>query len=126
MAEELALDELRGNRGAVQALERALRAWRSPVYRARHQLLARAALARDEHVRAGPRGPKDLVAERLHGGALSEQIIEMPRLRLELSRFCLGSLQSQGIVHHEEQAVRGERLLQEIQGAELRRAYRGV
>ena len=50
-AEQLALDELFGDRGAVHLDERALGALAGVVQRARHQLLAGAALAADQHAR---------------------------------------------------------------------------
>jgi hypothetical protein len=51
VAEQLALDQLRWDRGAVHLDERRLRARALRVDRARHELLPRAVLRRDQHAR---------------------------------------------------------------------------
>jgi hypothetical protein len=71
VAEELALDELARQGGAVELLERALRARRELVDRARHELLARAALAGHKDARRALGRAPDLLDELLDGlGAL--------------------------------------------------------
>src|SRR3712207_1540418 len=69
VAEEFRLDKLRGYRAAVDRDERVRRALAAAVYRARHDLLARARLARDQD---GQRRRRDAADELHHldeGGA---------------------------------------------------------
>src|SRR5262245_5154902 len=83
MAEELALDEPRRDRGAVDLDERRPRPRAEPVDRAAHELLARAALARDEHARLGRRHAIDLLVEPLHRLALPDHLVAGLHLGVE-------------------------------------------
>src|SRR6185295_8223396 len=73
VAEELALDELVGDRGPVHLDERTVGARRRAMERARDELLAHAALAEDEDARVRGAGAGDLRAEAAHRGAPSDE-----------------------------------------------------
>src|SRR5690606_33495580 len=64
VAEELALDQLRGTRRAVHLDQRLLAARRALVQRRRDELLARAVLAGDQHARRRRRAAGDLLDQR--------------------------------------------------------------
>ena len=64
--EELRLEQVAGDRAAVDRDERALRARRQAMNRRRHELLARAALAFDEHRRVRDRDLADDLLHALH------------------------------------------------------------
>src|SRR6185312_7260640 len=72
VTEQLALDQLGRDRGAVELHERAIRALGVLVDRARDQLLAGAVLSGDEHAAARWRRLGDLVEDRLHRAALAD------------------------------------------------------
>ena len=74
VAEELALDQRRRERRAVDVHERALRPWRAGVQRARGGALAGAGLAREQHRRPQRRHAADLRAQPAHGAALADQL----------------------------------------------------
>ena len=63
VAEQLRLEQRLGQPGAVDGDEGPRRADAVGVYRARHQLLAGAALAGDQHLGFGAGGPSDLEAQ---------------------------------------------------------------
>src|SRR5207302_8119896 len=73
MAEELALEQRLGKRGAVLRQERRVRAGALAVDLARHELLSRPRLALDQHWRAAPCRARDQREHLLHpGGARDE------------------------------------------------------
>src|SRR5690606_8635225 len=74
MAEEFALDELGGNRGAVHFDERLLRARRELMQRTRDEFLARAVLARDEHAGRRRRHARDLLDQRTDARARADDL----------------------------------------------------
>ena len=69
--EQLVLENLLGQRGAVEREERALGAIALVVQRARDELLAGAALAEDQHARGGRRDGLDHLIDRAHRLALA-------------------------------------------------------
>ncbi|MCY1516120.1 hypothetical protein D9M68_507340 [compost metagenome] len=72
VAEEFALEQVLGNGGGVDRHEGAVGARRVLVQRARHQLLARARFAGDEHRDVALRQPADGTEHVLHRGRLAE------------------------------------------------------
>src|SRR5262249_23926146 len=104
--EQLGLDELLGDRGAVDLHEGMATARRPLVDRARHQLLAAAILALDQHAAGGGGGHGDLLAQRAHHRALSDD------------RLALGqTLAQRGVLAREPRVLettrdRQQRLLQ--------------
>ena len=79
VAEELGLDQLLGDGGAVDLDEGRLAPRRQGVDGAGHQLLAGAVLAVDEHAPVGGRGDGDLLAQLVASSALSP-MISWPRV----------------------------------------------
>src|SRR5438105_6398083 len=80
VAEELALQELGGDGGAVERHEEALAPRAQAVDRARHQLLAGARLAGQQHGAAGGTDAADELVDRLHRGRAPDQALEGRRL----------------------------------------------
>ena len=74
VAEELRLQQLRGDRRGVERDERPRGARAVVVQRAGHELLAGARLAGDEHRRRGTRQPPDGAEHLLHRRRLAEQV----------------------------------------------------
>src|SRR5713101_155162 len=83
VAEQFGLDELFRDGGAIDFHEGAFVAQAGRVQRARHQLLARAALAIDEDAAVGGSGDGDLLAQRLHGHAVAVNLVALPQFRPE-------------------------------------------
>ena len=73
VAEQLALDQLLGQRGAVHRDQRRLRARSSPMQLARDQFLARAALPDDQHAARNRRDARDRITERPHRRAVADE-----------------------------------------------------
>src|SRR5215468_2413213 len=124
VAEELGLDQLLGDGGAVHLHERAIGARGAGVYGPGHQLLARPAVAVDQHAARGGRGDVDLLAQLLDGCALAHDLLaplhplaQAPVLLLET-----GMLESPR--GDQEGLLEGERLLDEVVGAQLGRLHR--
>ena len=80
MAEDLALQQGLGNGGAIDGDEGPLSAGRKLVERARGQLLARAALARDQDRRGRGRGQLHEPVDLLHGRAGAHELAQAPDL----------------------------------------------
>ena len=78
VAEQLALEQRLGHGRAVDGDERARAPASGVVQRARHQLLAGAALAGDEHRGVGVGHPLDQLVHLPHGGALADQVRHRP------------------------------------------------
>jgi hypothetical protein len=128
VAEELGREQVALERAAIDGDERSRRARRPFVQRARDQLLARAALADDEHGRVRRRQPRDLILEHAHRlrvahharlAAESARAPEQHRLALQPPRFGR-------FLDGEHEPLRVERLLQEVERAQLHRAHRVV
>ena len=109
VAEELALEERLGERRAVELHEGRL-SLRGAVLvdRLRDELLARPALAGDEHARLGRRDLLDDVEDRLHCRARADDVVEAEPLlqaRAELRRFALEATALQRAVDDDEELV---------------------
>ena len=85
VAEQLALDHVFGNGGAVDLDERLLGAGAQGVDGVGDQLLARAALAENQHAAVGARHESHLLAQRLHRHAFADDAV--PRLAAPRSRL---------------------------------------
>src|SRR5690349_8167246 len=72
VAEELGFDEFLGDRRAIDFDERALTAKARGVQRAGNELLARAALAINQHAAISRRGHGNLLAQRFHGDTVAD------------------------------------------------------
>jgi hypothetical protein len=124
VAEELALEQRLRNRSAVHRHERVVAPGTGGMDRARHQLLAGAALARDEDVGGRRRAAGDLPAYRLDGDARADEVlpdgVPMDHALTQARRLKRASmLQHAGDAADE--IVDAERLLQVVTGAFLQR-----
>ena len=73
VAEELALDELLGQCRAVHGDQRGFRAGSSSMQLARHQFLARPALAHDQDTARNRRNARDRITQRPHRAAVADE-----------------------------------------------------
>jgi hypothetical protein len=73
---ELALDEFRGDGGAVEGDEELVAPWAQPVEGAGDQLLARARLSRDEHGAARAGDLLDQGEDRAHRRRVADDVLE--------------------------------------------------
>ena len=128
VAEELRLDERLGHRSAVDDEERLLAAVARVVDRAGDALLAGAALARDEHGRAGAGDALRQVEDAAHAFGPEDDLAALlaPELRPEdlVLRDDVALLER--LADQLPQLVRGERLRDEVVGAALHRVDRHV
>ena len=101
-----------------------------PVDGARHQLLAHAALARDEHGRVRGRGPADRLPDLLQGRALAFHAIALVEGELQPPVLLHELPLAQRVPRHEQDALGFGRLLDEVVGPQLgglhRRLHRAV
>jgi hypothetical protein len=86
VAEELGLEEVRGDRAAVDGDEGPLGARRQAVDRRGDELLARAALTLDEHGRAGPRHLGDDLLHALHRRGVADELRDRELLAQALAQ----------------------------------------
>src|SRR5581483_2334036 len=125
VAEELALEELLGDRGARDRHERAVRAAALVVDRLRDHVLADAALAREEHRRGlARRDLADELVDLAHGRRLADDGLETALLLRALADRAdlaaeLGRLER--LAEADEELLDLERLLQVVLGPELDR-----
>ena len=126
VAEELALDELLGDRGAVDLDERARRARRGAVESPRDELLARPALSRDEDARVRGARARDLGLQARHRGAFAEEDLLLGGARVaarELASQVVALAREaaafERLLERQEDALEGERLLEEVVRAAL-------
>ena len=129
MAEQLALEQLGGDRGAVQADERLAGALAVLVDRLGDQLLAGAVLADDEHVRVGRRHHAHQAEQLLHHVALRDELGK-GRRALE-RRLQPAVLLDEGdpladLVEQRREVPGVDRLLEEAEGAARHRPHRGA
>src|SRR5262249_9694530 len=73
VAKQLRFEQRLGETGTIDGNERPLAARPLKVYLAGDELFPRAALARDQHLRVGPRHARDLVPQFRQYGALPNQ-----------------------------------------------------
>ena len=127
MAEELALEERRGEGRAVDRDERAVRARGKVVDGLRDELLARAAgaLDQDRGLRRG--GLADHVEEPLHRGGAADDVLQAVARVEPLVQLAVLALQipgAQGAGEHEVELVEVHGLREEVLRAELHRLHR--
>ena len=124
MAEQLALDQLARDRRHVDGNEGPAAALAVIVERARHQLLAGAALAGDHHREVGAHQPRQHAVDLLHRRRTADQ-----RQRSSASALVGRRLRRRGrgqrALHHVDELAQVERLRQIFEGAALGRLHRG-
>jgi hypothetical protein len=126
VAEELRLDQLLGDRRTVHVDERLVGPAAACVDLARHQLLARPVLARDEYPAVRRRSQLDLLLEIPDGLCVPEDLMGPEGVCSQASVLAFEPRLLECVLHGEEQLVDRERLLDEVEGAELRRPYGGL
>ena len=124
MAEQLRLDQLLGNRRAVDVDERPAAAARMGVQRARHHLLAGAVLAEDEDPAVGRCRQQHLLAQVLHHRAVADQGVAAVDLGAQVAVLGLERPLAHGVADDQHRLVERQRLLDEVEGAELDGAHR--
>ncbi len=125
VTEQLALDQLARDRRHVDGHERGRAAAPVVVQRARHELLAGAALAVDHHREVGGREAGDGAVDLLHRLGAADQgqpLLGVARLARALLR---GRRDGQGAADHGQQLLEVERLGQVLEGAALGGLHRG-
>ncbi len=124
VSEELRFDQLFGNRGAVHRHEGLVAPRPRGVQRSGHQLLAGSVFPLDQHPRRGRPGELDLAEHFLDRGRASHDRLgpgscEPAILLLERERRCR-------VAEQDQEALQGNGLLEEIEGAETGRLHGGV
>ena len=125
MAEELALDQLRGNRGAVHFDEGLFPAGRVLVQGAGDQLLAGAVLAPDQHPGVGRADPPDELTHPLERRALPDHRVADIEHPLQLAILHRERGMLEGIPQGDQELVGVEGLLEEVECAPAGRLDRG-
>ena len=119
IAEELALDVVLGNGGAVQLNENAVAAQASGVDGAGDQLFARAGFAINENAAVGGRHERDLLAESAGLDAFAGDLRFERKLAAEFDVFGAQSAGFDRIFDDDERALEHQRLFKEVEGAEF-------
>ena len=119
MAEELRFDQFRRNRRAIQRDECIFMALRLFMNRSRDQLFAGSRFAKNTNTRFACGHAIDLCKQLLHRRTRSNQLV-LSQPVAQLAVFVFEARKPQRIFYRDEQLVRRERLLQEIQRAQLR------
>ncbi len=122
-AEQLLLEACRVQRRAVEHHERSVRPARTGVNHARRHLLAGAGKALDQHARSGGRHALNARAELVRGVAVAEDRALGPGAQAQLRVLASEPRRLKRAAHHEQQAIRLERLLDEVVGAVLDRGH---
>ena len=115
-----------GNRRAVHFDERAALAPAGVMNRARHQFLAGAVLAENQHAAVGRRRQRHLLAQVVHRRALAHHRVLLLPIDLGAQHAILGFeiALAQRVAHHQHRLLERQRLLDEVEGAHLDRAHR--
>ena len=125
IAEELGLDVVFGDGGAVQLDEDAILAQGFCVHCAADKFLAGATFAVDKDTSVGGGHQLDLLAQRLHGDAVTGDAGAEGKLAQKLLVVHPELTRVDGVLEHDEGALEGERFFQKVVGAELGGAHGG-
>ena len=117
------LDEIARNRGAIDPHERTLASRASVMNRRRHQLLAGARLAADQHARVRRRHARDHLPERAYRRRVADHLPRQAEVRAQ--RACLTARPSQLERRRQRQqhTLGCERLFQEVECTQLGRLH---
>ena len=127
VAEQLALHQIFGDRGAVDLDERPVRARRMLMDRARDHVLAHAAFPAQQHRGAGGRHARDGGENLLHRRAAADDVVELVALAQLLAQLAILVAQLadfQRLFHHGHQVIERKRLGQKIDRAGLHGLHR--
>src|ERR1700722_2994825 len=117
--EEFALDEIFGDGGAVDLDESFILAQALAVDGVGDQFFAGAGLAIDENAAIGGRHEADLLAQGFHGNTVADDRGFGVKLFFQVHDFATQLLRLNRVLDHEQRALDGERLFEEVIGAEL-------
>ncbi len=123
VAEHLGLDQVSRNGGAVHRDERTPGSPARGVDGRRHQLFAGARLAGDQDAGVGGADPLDERGDLPHGATLTDQGRPPCELGLERAVLGAGPVELEGRAYRHQHCLRRERLLQELERAELHRPH---
>jgi hypothetical protein len=126
MPEQLALDQLLGDGGAVHLDEGAGGAKALVMDVASDELLARSVLPEDEHAPVGRRRLRDVGAQGVDGRALADHHPAVLDLLLEGAVLRLQPALAQRVLDDEEDLLEGQRLLDEVLRAHAHGLDRGL
>jgi hypothetical protein len=124
VAEQLRLDQVVGDRRAVHLHEPLTRAKAVAMDGARHQLLADAALASDEDGCRRRRCATDGVEHTTERWPLADEVVASLLRLAQRDVLVNQTMPVERVAYGDEDALGGERLLDEIEGTELRRLDR--
>jgi hypothetical protein len=124
--EQLALDQLGGDRRAVELDECSVRALGVVVDRSCNELLARAVLAGDQHAAGGRRGLAHLVEDRAHRRAPADHREVVTNATSQPGVLVTQPREAERVLHGDQELVARQRLLDEVVGARLGRRHRGL
>ena len=119
IAEQLGLDVVFGNGGAVELDEDAIAAQALGVDGAGDEFLAGARFAVDEHAAVGGRHEPDLLAQRFDRHAVAGEDRADAELALEFEILVAQAARFDGVLEDDEGAVERERLFEKVVCAEL-------
>ena len=126
MTEELRLDELLGDGGAIDLHKGAVGAGAHAVEGVRDQLLAGAAFPVNQNPPLRGRRERQLLAQGLHGDAFADDAIAVPKF---IAKSAVGASELDfvgGVLERQKGFFKRQRLLYEIEGAELGGADGGL
>ena len=126
MPEQLALDQVFRDGGAVHLDKHLVLAQALRVDGARHQLFAGARLAVNQHAPVGRRHQRDLLAQRLHRNAVAHDHAARLKLLLVFEVFAAQTLGVDGVLQDDECSLEGKRLLEEVECPQLGGAHGGL
>ena len=126
MAEKFGFDEFFGDGGAIDFDERAFVAEAGGVQRACDEFLAGAAFAVDQNAAVGGSGDGDLLAQRLHGNAVADDLIAVAEFGAQGLVFFFEAALLHGVADQDNNFFQAERFFDEVEGAEFGGADRGV
>src|SRR5579871_5317186 len=124
MPEELAFNEVFGNGGAIDLNIHGIFAKALSVNGACHKFLASAGFAVNQHAAVGRRHQRDLLAECFDGNAVAHNDAAGLKLLLVIEILAAQSLGFDRVLDHDQRALNGKRLLQEVEGTQFGGAYR--
>ena len=119
VAEELGFDEFFRNSGATHLDKGSLVPKALGMECARDEFLAGAAFPINEHAAVGWRGHGDLLAERLHGHAVTHDLVLVDEFAAQYLVFFLQSSLLHGVAHQDDDFFERERLFDEVEGAQF-------
>src|SRR5438270_8113570 len=123
MTEQFRLDQLFGNRRAVDVDERLIGARRQSMQRSRDDLFAAAVFAVDQHAARRRRRAANLLLEFFHRLAFADEQLFERELATQIANLFAQLAIGERVIHGQKYALERERLLEEVVGAEARRPH---